>query len=405
MAVGLNKPTNIQAVKGIRLAVTDAGIRYKDRNDLVLIEICEQSQLAAVFTKNKFRAAPVELSLENLSKAEPRYLVINSGNANAGTGQAGFESALDTTKYVAAATNVSPAQVLPFSTGVIGELLDANKIKNQLSKLVNELSEDKWIDAAQAIMTTDTVAKANSQMINLQGKEITITGITKGAGMIQPNMATMLSYIASDIQIDKSVLKLLLTDSVDNSFNSITVDSDTSTNDACVLIATGASGLSYDDLKDDQQMVFKQALQNVMDKLAQSIIRDGEGASKYVVVNVLKALTKQQARDVAFSVANSPLVKTALAASDPNWGRIMAAVGKVDDKELRLENASLSINDVIVWNKGQLASDYNEDAGKQAMLPQDIKIEINLGLGSAFKTVWTTDLTHEYVRINAEYRT
>ncbi|MEM8845022.1 MAG: bifunctional glutamate N-acetyltransferase/amino-acid acetyltransferase ArgJ [Pseudomonadota bacterium] len=405
MAVGLNKPTNIQAVKGIRLAVTDAGIRYKDRNDLVLIEICEQSQLAAVFTKNKFRAAPVELSLENLSKAEPRYLVINAGNANAGTGQAGFESALDTTKYVAAATNVSPAQVLPFSTGVIGELLDANKIKNQLSKLVNELSEDKWIDAAQAIMTTDTVAKANSQMINLQGKEITITGITKGAGMIQPNMATMLSYIASDIQIDKSVLKLLLTDSVDNSFNSITVDSDTSTNDACVLIATGASGLSYDDLKDDQQMVFKQALQNVMDKLAQSIIRDGEGASKYVVVNVLKALTKQQARDVAFSVANSPLVKTALAASDPNWGRIMAAVGKVDDKELRLENASLSINDVIVWNKGQLASDYNEDAGKQAMLPQDIKIEINLGLGSAFKTVWTTDLTHEYVRINAEYRT
>ena len=405
MSVGLKEPTNIKSIQGVRLAASAAGIRYQDRKDLVMIEMSDQTEVAAVFTQNKFRAAPVELAIQNISKANPRYLIINAGNANAGTGEPGYAAALQTTHDVANATNVEAEQVLPFSTGVIGELLNANKIKAQLSGLIENLSEENWIDAAQAIMTTDTVAKACSEQITAEGKDVTITGVAKGAGMIQPNMATMLSYVATDMAISKSVLNNLLTECIDNSFNSITVDSDTSTNDACVLMATGASGVSYDGLADNEQQKFRSALQNVMIRLAQSIIRDGEGASKYVAVNVSEALNLSQAKTIAFSVANSPLVKTALAASDPNWGRILAAVGKVYDQDLQLSQTSLSINGVKIWDKGSLASNYNEDIGKQAMTPEEISIDICLGLGSASKTVWTSDLTHEYVRINAEYRT
>ena len=405
MSVGLKEPANILSIDGVRLAATSAGIRYQDRNDLVLIEMSEQTQLAAVFTKNKFRAAPVELSIQNLSKAIPRYLIINAGNANAGTGKFGINSALQTTQDVANVTNVNAEQVLPFSTGVIGELLDANKIKAKLPELIDNLANENWIDAAQAIMTTDTVAKAVSKKISIDGKDVSVTGIAKGAGMIQPNMATMLSYIATDIVINKEVLQNLLVECVDNSFNAITVDSDTSTNDACVLMATGASDINYDSLASSEKIKYKNVLQSILTKLAQSIIRDGEGASKFVTVTVNQALTEEQAKNVAFSVANSPLVKTALAASDPNWGRIMAAVGKVEDPELRLSQSSLSINGVNILDQVNLAPEYNEAAGNQAMMAEEIDINIGLGLGSAFKTVWTTDLTYEYVRINAEYRT
>ena len=405
MPVGLKEPVNVECVNGIRLAATAAGIRYQNRNDLVLIELSEQTQLAAVFTRNKFRAAPVTLAIQNLSKAKPRYLIINAGNANAGTGKRGYDGAVKTTQAISSATNVRSDQVLTFSTGVIGELLDANKIVAKIPELIEKLSPDNWIDAAHAIMTTDTVAKAHSVSIDIGGKRVAITGIAKGAGMIQPNMATMLSYIATDLELSQAVLQQLLTECVDSSFNSITVDSDTSTNDACVLMSTGASSTRFDSLDEGEQNKFKSSLQMVMQGLAQAIIRDGEGVSKFVTINIRQAHNYQQAKNVAFSVANSPLVKTAIAACDPNWGRILAAVGKVVDEDLDLSKASMDINGTSIWNKGCLASSYSEELGIQAMIPEEITINIYLGLGSANKTVWTTDLTQEYVRINAEYRT
>ena len=405
MAVGLNATRNVHAIQGVRLASAAAGIRYQGRDDLVLLEIDEQSNVAAIFTQNKFRAPPVDLAIDHLSKNSPRYLLINAGNANAGTGQAGIEAALQTVNEVAVVTGVKVQQVLPFSTGVIGEHLDVEKFKICIPNLVQELSSEGWMNAAQAIMTTDTVPKACSKEIELGGRSICITGIAKGSGMIRPNMATMLAFIASDIEISKSILQDLLHRCAEDSFNSITVDGDTSTNDSCVLITTGKSNLNYADLSATDKTVFERALLGLMQWLAQAIVRDGEGASKFVHVQVFSAATLTQANTVAYSVANSPLVKTALAASDANWGRIMAAVGYAQDQDLQLSQASLSINGVAIWQHGELVHGYNEQAGQKAMEPEEIHIEISLGLGEAEKSVWTTDLTHEYVRINAEYRT
>jgi glutamate N-acetyltransferase/amino-acid N-acetyltransferase len=404
MAVKLTEPTHVHSIKGVRLATASAGIRYAGRDDVVLIEIAEQSNVAAVFTQNKFCAAPVTLSVNHLKHDTPRYLIINAGNANAGTGQLGMDAAIATTNAVAKHMNVTPQQVLPFSTGVIGEVLDVSKIENQLSLLSGNLSEDHWLMAAKAIMTTDTVAKAYSKKINIGGNEISVTGIAKGSGMIQPNMATMLSYVATDLAISKKALQQLLSQAADQSFNAITVDSDTSTNDACVLIATGKAQVSYVALTADEQTQFKHALCWVMLMLAQAIVRDGEGATKFVAVCVEQASHIKQAKMVAYSVANSPLVKTALSASDPNWGRIMAAAGKCCDDDLQLSQASLSINGVSVMVRGELAASYTEQAGKQAMQAEEIEINIQLNLGVVQHTVWTTDLTHEYVSINADYR-
>lgn len=404
MAVKLFEPTQVHSIEGVRLAAASAGIRYMDRDDVVLIEIAQQSNVAAVFTQNKFCAAPVTLSVNHLKVDIPRYLIINAGNANAGTGQLGMDAALTTTKAVAEHMHVKPQQVLPFSTGVIGEVLDASKIEDQLLALSENLSEDHWLIAAKAIMTTDTVSKAYSKKISIAGKDVFITGIAKGSGMIQPNMATMLSYVATDLAISDNTLQTLLSRVVGKSFNAITVDSDTSTNDACVLIATGKSQTNYETLNIDEQNQFKQALCWVMQMLAQAIVRDGEGATKFVSVCIEQASHFEQAKTVAYSVANSPLVKTALSASDPNWGRIMAAAGKCDDEDLQLSQASLSINGVSVMEQGELTSCYTEQAGKQAMQSEEIEIKIQLNLGEAQHTVWTTDLTHEYVSINADYR-
>ncbi|MDW3096319.1 MAG: bifunctional glutamate N-acetyltransferase/amino-acid acetyltransferase ArgJ [Gammaproteobacteria bacterium] len=404
MAVNLTEPTQVHAIEGVRLATASAGIRYLDRDDLVLIEIAQEAKVAAVFTQNKFRAAPVSLSVDHLNKITPRYLIINAGNANAGTGQIGMNAALDTTKAVAESFKVTPEQVLPFSTGVIGEVLDASKITNQLSCLKENLSCDNWLLAAKAIMTTDTVSKAYSKKINIAGKDIQVTGIAKGSGMIQPNMATMLSYIATDLDISNQMLQELLSQATEQSFNSITVDSDTSTNDACVLIATGKSGVIFDEINKEDKNQFQRALYWVMQMLAQAIVRDGEGATKFVTVCIEKASNQQQAKSVAYSVANSPLVKTAFSASDPNWGRIMAAAGKCNDYDLQLSQASLSINNVPVMERGELATSYTERLGKQAMQSEEIEIIVQLNLGQAQHTVWTTDLTHEYVSINADYR-
>jgi len=404
MAVNLEEPTAAYPIKGIRLATASAGIRYLGRDDLVLIEINKHSKTAAVFTKNKFCAAPVILCKKHISETMPRCLIINAGNANAGTGQLGENAALASAQYVSEHMNITSNQVLPFSTGVIGEVLDANKIKQQLSSLTSGLSEKNWLQAAKAIMTTDTVSKACSEKITIADQHVYITGISKGSGMIQPNMATMLAFIATDLDIDKQTLQNMLTSSVEQSFNAITVDSDTSTNDACVLIATGKSGINFDSISSADKNKFNEALVRLMKQLAQAIVRDGEGATKFVSVNVKSVSSNKLAKEIAYSVANSPLVKTALSASDPNWGRIMAAVGKCDEAELDLSKASLYLNDVEVMRFGELSPTYNEAAGKQAMSKSEIDIVIDLNRGSYRHAVWTTDLTHEYVSINADYR-
>lgn len=404
MSVGLAPPAKIHPIDGIKLSTAAAGIRYQGRDDLVLIGINAQASVAAVFTQNKFRAAPVEICVRHLEKANPRYLIINAGNANAGTGQLGYVKAEKVIQALALALDVDAEQILPFSTGVIGELLDADKVIQKIPFLVTDLQADAWISAAQAIMTTDTVAKAFSQVIALSIGEVRISGMAKGSGMIQPNMATMLAYIGTDLEIEQTVLQQIFTAAIDHSFNSITVDGDTSTNDACVLIATGTSGITFQNLPADDKNKFIHALQEIMQQLAQAIVRDGEGASKFVSVKVTEAGSVEQARKVAFAVANSPLVKTALAASDPNWGRIMAAAGNAQDLTLDLAKASLDINAVSIWKQGALNSTYTEEAGKHAMLKDEIVMHINLGLGTNDATIWTTDLTHEYIRINAEYR-
>ena len=404
MAVGLPEPTHVFEIAGVRLATANASIRYQNRQDLTLIELVEASSVAAVFTQNKFRAAPVNLAEKNLAHSQPRYLIINAGNANAGTGTQGDFAALKTTQVVAEAMGVQPEQVLPFSTGVIGEQLDVDKISEQLVTLKKELSGSHWLEAAQAIMTTDTVSKAFSKKIRIQDHDIHITGIAKGSGMIQPNMATMLSYVATDLDIPQELIKSILIDCVDKSFNSITVDSDTSTNDACVFVATGCSKVQYSALSKQEQDTFLSELSWIMKMLSQAIIRDGEGATKFVTINVEGALSAQQAKSVAYSIANSPLVKTAITASDPNWGRIMAAAGKCDCDQLDLSNTNLRINSVEILNGGEISTSYTEGAGKNAMLDEEIVIDLELNLGKYNSQVWTTDLSHEYIRINAEYR-
>jgi len=405
MPVNLTAPTALLPVPGVRLATAASAMRYQNRDDLVLIEIDPAAEVTALFTQNKFRAPPVELAIAHLQAATPRYLIINAGNANAGTGSAGMQAAEKTCLDVAHQCVVNSNQVLPFSTGVIGELLDSDKIKLCLADLQQNLSEDHWLQAAAAILTTDIVAKAQSKQIILNGKAITITGMTKGSGMISPNMATMLAYVATDLAISKDVLKRLLSEMVEQSFNSITVDSDTSTNDACVLIASGNAKLNYADLTPAQQLEFEAALRDVMQTLAQSIVRDGEGATKFVTVQVATAADKALAKQVAMSVANSPLVKTALAASDANWGRILAAAGKVESERLDLTKASLTVNDVVIWKDGRIHPSYSEAQGKAAFMQDEINLLIDLNDGIETVTVWTCDLTHEYIRINAEYRT
>jgi len=404
MPVGFIQHETIHSIAGVRLASVAAGIRYQNRDDCVLIEIAEHSSVAAVFTKNAFRAAPVELAAKNISQGCPRYLIINAGNANAGVGDAGMLSALQTTQAIAAATHVESHQICPFSTGVIGERLNADKIIVKIPELLAKLSVDNWRQAALAIMTTDTQEKIYSKKIQLQGKPVCITGIAKGSGMIQPNMATMLSYIATDCGVQVDTLQTLLKQTVTTSFNAITVDSDTSTNDACVLIATGESKIQLEQCNADERDQFLLALNEIMCLLAQSIVRDGEGASKFITVQIQGANSYHQARAIAFSIANSPLVKTACAASDANWGRIMAAAGKVDDDQLDLSAVSLKINDVLILQDAQLVDSYTNAAGMAAMADDEICITLDLCAGDYKHSVWTTDLTHEYIRINADYR-
>lgn len=400
MAVNLSAPKALLPIRGIKLASVAAGI-YKDRKDVVLIELIEGSQTAGVFTKNAFCAAPVSLCKANLDEANSRYLLINAGNANAGTGEAGMQAAKDTCQFVADTTQCQLAEVLPFSTGVIGQQLPVALFKPAIDQALSDLLEDNWIDAAHSIMTTDTVAKGISEQIEVNGKIITLTGIAKGSGMIRPDMATMLSYVGTDASVEKKLLQKMLMEAADTSFNCITVDGDTSTNDSLMLMATGQSGV---EINSQNQAIFQQALNGVCQFLAEAVIRDAEGVTKFVTIDVIDALTIGEAREVAYTVAHSPLVKTALFASDPNWGRILAAVGRSQVESLEVSKISLWLGETLLLENGEPAASYTEEQGQYEMNKDEINLRIYLDRGDALARVWTSDFSYDYVKINAEYR-
>ena len=404
MAVGLSEPVNILPVAGIELASVACGIKSNGHDDLVLIKINSGSSCAATFTKNAFCAAPVVVAKQHLVQTQPRALLINSGNANAGTGEQGLRDTVQTCEWVARALQCNSKEVLPFSTGVIGEPMPMDVLDSGVKLVSQQLAINNWMDAAQGIMTTDTVAKAVSQQITIDGKLITITGITKGSGMICPNMATMLAFIGTDAKVETSYLQQCLDDAVAKSFNSITVDSDTSTNDACILMASGASESAVIDADSNDAVIFSQAINEVCLHLAQSIIRDGEGATKFVSINVVSAASLSEARDVAYTIAHSPLVKTALFASDPNWGRILAAVGRAGIEGLIVDDVSIYLADVCIVSGGCRDAAYTEEAGQRVMDQSEITIKVVLGRGDISTTIWTTDLSHDYVTINSDYR-
>lgn len=402
MPINLTEPTELLPVPGLRVGAVAAGIRYRERRDLVLMEAAAGATVAAVFTRNAFCAAPVIVARSHLAAGAARCLLINAGNANAGTGARGLKDAQATCAHVAEVMGCRVEEVLPFSTGVIGEPLPVPRIREALPALAASLSADGWLDAMRAIMTTDTVGKGISRRITLSGGTVTLTGIAKGSGMIRPDMATMLAFLATDAAIPAADLQALLAEAVEGSFNCITVDGDTSTNDACVLVATGASGARL--VGDEDHRLFAAALQAVCDHLAQAIVRDGEGATKFITLHVTGARTTGEARQVADAVAHSPLVKTALFASDPNWGRILAAVGRAGVADLDVSGVRIGIGDVLIVEQGGRAAAYTEEAGKRVMAEAEIPIHIHLGRGAAEARVYTCDLSYNYVRINADYR-
>ncbi|MFT2099391.1 bifunctional glutamate N-acetyltransferase/amino-acid acetyltransferase ArgJ [Marinomonas sp. 2405UD66-6] len=406
MAVGLHDFPLIPEVKGVRIGVAEAGIKKANKKDLVLFELCEGASVAGVFTQNAFCAAPVRICQKHLSTTSSRYLLVNTGNANAGTGKSGLENALKTCDALALQVGVDVDAILPFSTGVIGEPLPVNKIIDAIPAAIANLSADNWNAAGVGIMTTDTLPKGSVRTFEFEGRTYTVAGISKGAGMIRPNMATMLGYVFSDISMDEDLLYSILKDVVNKSFNRITVDSDTSTNDSCIAVATGMAGnaklLSIDE---PLTQAFISAFTEVMQELAHAIVRDGEGATKFVTVEVVGAVEQQDATKTAFEIAHSPLVKTALFASDPNWGRILAVVGRAGVENLDVDKVQLHINGFEIARDGGRSPDYLEEHGKKAMAPDEIHICVDLGMGKESDVVWTTDFSHEYVTINAEYRT
>ncbi len=404
MAVGQCDFPKMLSVPGITLGTTCAGIKQAIKDDILLIQMAEKSTCAAVFTQNAFCAAPVHVAKRNLLK-EPRWLLINSGNANAGTGEQGMHDALLSCSELAKVAGGLDGQVLPFSTGVIGLPLPVNKIITALPDALRNLSIDNWDKASRAIMTTDTFPKGVSTTMSLAGETITITGISKGAGMIQPNMATMLGFIATDAKINQTLLQQCLSLAVEQSFNRITVDGDTSTNDACVLMASGYSSAPEILAGSENYTLFADAIMAVCKQLAEAIVRDGEGATKLMRIIVEDALNDEEAVRVGKTIAHSPLVKTAFFASDPNWGRILAAVGRSGITNMVLEDVQIHLDDVCIVRKGGRADDYTEEAGQRVMNEEEITITVNLGRGVAKQEVLTCDLSYDYVKINAEYRT
>lgn len=396
----------IDPVAGIRLATTCAGIKQTERADMTLIELAAGSACAGVFTRNAFCAAPVVVARRHLASQAPKYWLINSGNANAGTGDPGMEDCIASCRAVAEQTGADPHQVLPFSTGVIGQRLPLDKLLAAVPTLASGLNETHWADAAQAIMTTDTRPKGTSRRVELNGTPVTLSGIAKGAGMIRPDMATLLVFLATDAALAQPLLDQALNAAVNKSFNRITVDGDTSTNDACVLAATGASGMEKLETPEDPAFAtFSATLTDLCVELAQAVVRDGEGATKFVTIQIDHAQSSDEALAVAYTIAHSPLVKTALFASDANWGRILAAVGRAGVENLDLQKITIFLDTVCIVRDGGCAPDYTEAAGSEVMARPEITIRVDLARGEASETVWTCDFSYDYVKINAEYRT
>jgi len=390
---------NLLEVKGVKCSSIASGIKKNGQLDLSLVSFIKGSNTAAVFTQNIFCAAPVIVAKNHLN-SNIEALLINSGNANAGTGEKGLEDSYKTCEYLAQELNILPEQVLPFSTGVIGELLPLKAFKSNINLLVSSLTKEGMSKVASGILTTDLVEKSYSTSIDVGGKTVNLSGIAKGSGMIRPDMATMLSFIVSDISASSEELQDCLTNAVNQSFNRITVDGDTSTNDACTLSATNQSGVQLSQCKDE----FQKALNLVSKQLAHMIVKDGEGATKFVEIKIEGLESSEDCLEVAYTVAHSPLVKTALFASDANWGRILAAVGRAKVNELSIENINIFINDLQVIDSGEKSTAYTEELGSAEMQKSEIVIRVNLGTSDSSESVWTTDLSYDYVKINAEYR-
>jgi len=410
MTVNLPLPqkADLKPIKGFEMGITEAGIKKANRKDVLVMTLAPGSQVAGVFTLNRFCAAPVQVCREHLAQegrnGEIRALVVNTGNANAGTGESGMKHALETCAALAKDLNLHPQQVLPFSTGVILEPLPVEKIIHALPKAITNLSEDNWLDAAQAIMTTDTQPKAASVTVSTPAGLVTITGISKGAGMIHPNMATMLGFVATDAGFAPSLLSNLTREIADLSFNAITIDGDTSTNDSFIVMATGQSSVQIQSVTDPSYGVVREALIGLARQLAQMIVRDGEGATKFITIEVLGGKTRAECLLVAKAVAHSPLVKTAFFASDPNLGRILAAIGYAGITDLDVSRVQMWLGDVWVAKDGGRNPSYHEADGQRVMQDEEITIKVDLGRGTATQILWTCDLSHEYVSINADYR-
>ncbi|MBX3612628.1 MAG: bifunctional glutamate N-acetyltransferase/amino-acid acetyltransferase ArgJ [Burkholderiaceae bacterium] len=408
MPVNLHVPArdSLRPVPGVAIGTTMAGIRKANRRDVLVLRLPAGATAAGVFTTNRFCAAPVRVCREHLSRSAGaiRALVVNTGCANAGTGATGLENARRSCDEVARLVGCAPEQVLPFSTGVILEHLPMDRLLPGIGAAVSGLGASDWLDAAEAIMTTDTLPKGASREVEVGGRRVVVTGIAKGSGMIRPNMATMLGYIATDAALPQPLLARWVREAADVSFNRVTVDGDTSTNDSLVLLASGASGVALDDDAAPGAAALKAAITEVAQQLAQALARDGEGATKFITIEVERAASGAEAAAVAYAIAHSPLVKTAFFASDPNLGRILAAVGYAGIADLDVDRVDLYLDDVHVATRGGRHPAYREEDGQRVMKQAEIRIRVVLGRGDASTTVWTCDLSHDYVSINADYR-
>ena len=407
--MAVNSPLPIRAqltpVPGLQLGYAQAGIKKPGRKDVLVLKLAPGATVAGVFTTNRFCAAPVQVSKDHLAGTQPIVaLVVNTGNANAGTGEAGLANANATCAALAKLLGCEANQILPFSTGVILEPLPLEKLVAGLPAAIANLNEDRWFDAAEAIMTTDTQPKAASRVVTIAGKRVTMTGISKGAGMIKPNMATMLGFMACDAKISQPVLQTLVKQAADASFNCITIDGDTSTNDSFMLIATGAGELEITDTASAEYYALAEAVIGLSQELAQMIVRDGEGATKFITVRVEQGRDLEECRTIAYAIGHSPLVKTAFFASDPNLGRILAAIGYAGVNDLDVNQINLYLDDVWVAKQGGRNPDYQEQDGQRVMKQSEITVRVTLARGEAAATIWTCDLSHDYVSINADYR-
>ena len=407
--MAVNSPLPIRAqltpVPGLQLGYAQAGIKKPGRKDVLVLKLAPGATVAGVFTTNRFCAAPVQVSKDHLAGTQPIVaLVVNTGNANAGTGEAGLANANATCAALAKLLGCEANQILPFSTGVILEPLPLEKLVAGLPAAIANLNEDRWFDAAEAIMTTDTQPKAASRVVTIAGKRVTMTGISKGAGMIKPNMATMLGFMACDAKISQPVLQTLVKQAADASFNCITIDGDTSTNDSFMLIATGTGELEITDTASAEYHALAEAVIGLSQELAQMIVRDGEGATKFITVRVEQGRDLEECRKIAYAIGHSPLVKTAFFASDPNLGRILAAIGYAGVNDLDVNQINLYLDDVWVAKQGGRNPDYQEHDGQRVMKQSEITVRVTLARGEAKATIWTCDLSHDYVSINADYR-